>query len=141
MFYRASRFPRNPQGLDAALERLHETGAALLRKSSCRNLMTAVCLAGGSLARHLGCFPDASPRTIFPEQPPPIPQGPPGVCLRGQDALRDYAAIRCAGSAWRLAVRALMGPKRKGRPGGHRTAHFRNCRFATGSIAEFRRGP
>jgi hypothetical protein len=31
-------------------------------------------------------------------------------------------------------------PQRKSRPGGHRTAHFRNCRFATGSVAEFRRG-
>jgi hypothetical protein len=30
--------------------------------------------------------------------------------------------------------------KRKGRPGGYRTAHFRNCRFVTGSIAELRRG-
>jgi hypothetical protein len=58
-----------------------------------------------------------------------------GTCRAPGQQLRSATALtRAATSRFFIAAIGWI-TKRKSRPGGHRTAHFRNCRFATGSIA------
>jgi len=63
-------------------------------------------------------------------------------CSSGSSARQLCQDSNCKIRTARFEVQdwKRIEPKRKSRAGGHRTAHFHNCRLETGSVVEFRRG-